>query len=137
MALTVKQQIFLAIALAIPFLQVAISGDPDILTDFVVPLGVNASLLDGNFFTFTGMRPLITSPPPTNFSVTKAAMAEFPALNGQSVSYALLQYSAAAGTVSVPSTLFATGVDDEILAKSFKTDVSTIQKLKAGLAPHA
>ncbi|TQD75401.1 hypothetical protein C1H46_039063 [Malus baccata] len=43
--------------------------------------------------------------------------------------------SANAGTVSIPNTLFATGVDDNVLAISFKTDVATIQKLKAGLAP--
>ncbi|KAL2536107.1 Germin-like protein [Forsythia ovata] len=45
--------------------------------------------------------------------------------------------SANAGTASLPTTLFATGVDDTVLAKSFKTDVTTIQKLKAGLAPKA
>ncbi|KAG4161585.1 hypothetical protein ERO13_D01G064950v2 [Gossypium hirsutum] len=118
-------------------------------------------------------------------------MAEFPALNGQSVSYAVLQYpacslnphhtrpsatelffltygilevgfidttnklftqiyscsivprmisqsafgSSVAGTVSVPATVLVTVVDDEkILAKCFKTDVDTIQKLKAGFA---
>ncbi|KAH1121066.1 hypothetical protein J1N35_004226 [Gossypium stocksii] len=209
MALTVKQRFFLAI-LVLAFLLSAISGDPDILSDFVVPMGVNNTLLDGNFFTYTGMRPLINSDPPTNFTVTKATMAEFPALNGQSVSFAVLEYpagsvnpphthpraaellfltygilevgfvdttnklftqrlqagdifvfpkglvhyqfncaendfavavsafgSAAAGTVSVPSTVLATGIDDEILAKSFKTDVYTIQKLKAGFAPKA
>nr|XP_009786973.1 PREDICTED: germin-like protein 9-3 [Nicotiana sylvestris]XP_016488350.1 PREDICTED: germin-like protein 9-3 [Nicotiana tabacum] len=38
------------------------------------------------------------------------------------------------GTVSLPTTLFATGIDDQILAKSFKTDVTTIQKIKAGLS---
>ncbi|XVE50565.1 hypothetical protein DITRI_Ditri01bG0172900 [Diplodiscus trichospermus] len=208
MAMTVNQQFFiLALVLAFPFL--AICGDPDILTDFVVPFGVNPTQLNGTFFTYTGMRPLFTSDPPTNFTVTKATMAEFPALNGQSVSYAVLQYpvgsvnpphthpraaellfltygilevgfvdttnklftqrlqtgdifvfpkglvhyqfncdekdfavaisafgSSAAGTVSVPSTLFATGIDDQILAKSFKTDVATIQKLKAGFAPY-
>ena len=42
--------------------------------------------------------------------------------------------SANAGTVSLPKTLFATGIDDNILAKSFKTDVATIQALKSGLA---
>ncbi|KAK4482713.1 hypothetical protein RD792_009880 [Penstemon davidsonii] len=41
--------------------------------------------------------------------------------------------SASAGTVSLPTTLFATNVDDIVLAESFKTDVGTIQKLKAGL----
>uniref|UniRef100_A0A8R7U2J6 Germin-like protein n=1 Tax=Triticum urartu TaxID=4572 RepID=A0A8R7U2J6_TRIUA len=141
------------------------------------------------------------------FAVSKASMAEFPALNGQSVSYAKLRFppstvnpththpraaelllllegtlsvgfvdtagklytkdlvagdmfvfpkgmvhyqsnqgsrpamalsafgSAAAGTVSVPVTVFGTGVDDVVLAKSFKTDVPTVQKLKEALTP--
>ena len=43
--------------------------------------------------------------------------------------------SANAGTVSLPNTLFTTGIDDNVLAKSFKTDVATIQALKAGLVP--
>jgi hypothetical protein len=43
--------------------------------------------------------------------------------------------SAAPGTVSVPVTVFGTGVDDTVLAKSFKTDVQTVQKLKAALTP--
>ena len=42
--------------------------------------------------------------------------------------------SANAGTSSLPKALFATDIDDDILAISFKTDVATIQKLKAGLA---
>jgi quercetin dioxygenase-like cupin family protein len=42
--------------------------------------------------------------------------------------------SASAGTVSIPSTLFTTGVDSGILAKAFKTDVATIEKIKAGFA---
>ncbi|XP_022851377.1 germin-like protein 9-3 [Olea europaea var. sylvestris] len=45
--------------------------------------------------------------------------------------------SASSGTASLPTTLFATGVDETILAESCKTDVITIQKLKAGLAPKA
>ena len=43
--------------------------------------------------------------------------------------------SANAGTVSLPNTLFTTGIDDNVLAKSFKTDIATIKALKAGLAP--
>jgi hypothetical protein len=31
--------------------------------------------------------------------------------------------------------VFGTGVDDAVLAKSFKTDVATVQKLKAALTP--
>ncbi|ERM97740.1 germin-like protein 9-3 [Amborella trichopoda] len=182
------------------------AGDPDILSDFILP--ANITNPDGNFFTFTGMRVVVGSSPPPNFKVTKATKAEFPALDGQSVSYAVLQFpsggvnpphthprsaellflvqgslevgvvdttgklyaqtlltgdmfvfpkglvhyqynsnaqypamalsafgSASAGTVSVPTTLFTSGISDDVLAKSLKTDVATIQKLKAGLAP--
>ncbi|KAA8549885.1 hypothetical protein F0562_001569 [Nyssa sinensis] len=156
------------------------------------------------------MRGVFNAPTPPNLTVTKASMAEFLALNGQSVSLAVLQYaaggvnpphthpraaellfvvegslevgfvdttnklftqtlqlgdmfvfpkglvhyqynadaknpataisafgSANAGTASIPTTLFATGIDDNILAKAFKTDVATIQKIKAGLAAKA
>ncbi|GLJ48673.1 hypothetical protein SUGI_1026760 [Cryptomeria japonica] len=41
--------------------------------------------------------------------------------------------SANAGTVSVPSTLFTTGIPDDVLAKSFKTNKQTIELLKGGL----
>ncbi|XP_040993310.1 germin-like protein 9-3 [Juglans microcarpa x Juglans regia] len=183
----------------------AIAGDPNILADFIVPQ--NATTIDGNFFTFTGLRSFVESGPPTTFKVLKVSMVEFPALNGQSVSYAVLEFangttnpphthprsaellflvqgslqvgfvdttsklftqtlqagdmfvfpkglvhfqynaaqtpavaisafgSANAGTVSIPNTLFITGIDDNVLAKSFKTNVATIQALKAGLAP--
>ncbi|XP_062001394.1 putative germin-like protein 9-2 [Rosa rugosa] len=181
-------------------------ADPDILSDFIVPQ--NNTKVNGTFFTCTKFRGLFDGVPET-FKVTKAALTEFPALNGQSVSYAVLQFpangvnpphthprsaellflvagsldvgfvdtknvlysqklqvgdifvfpkglvhyqynsqpnmpaiavsafgSANAGTVSVPLSVFATEIDDEILAKSFKTDVDTIEKIKAGLAPH-
>ncbi|KAL2536383.1 Germin-like protein subfamily 2 member 4 [Forsythia ovata] len=200
-----RKLFFLAVA-SLAIVQMAMSGDPDILTDFVLP--TNLTNVDGNFFTFTGMRVLIGIPPPSTFKVLKASLAEFPALNGQSVSYAVLLYpagsvnpvhthprsaellflaegalevgfvdttnklftqtlqagdlfvfpkglvhfqynadakvpalaisafgSANAGTVSLPNTLFNTSIDDNVLALSFKTDLATIQKLKAGLAP--
>ncbi|XVE50564.1 hypothetical protein DITRI_Ditri01bG0172800 [Diplodiscus trichospermus] len=184
------------------------ASDPDILSDFLAP--VNSTGLDGNFFTFTGLRGIFDADYPANFTVTKATMAEFPPLNGQSVSFATLEYpagtlnpphihprsaqllfvvdgslevgfvdttgklytqtlqladmfvfpkglvhyqynpssdepamavsafgSASAGTVSIPSTVFGTGIDDNVLAKGFKTDVATIQKLKAGLGAKA
>ncbi|KAL2536109.1 Germin-like protein subfamily 2 member 4 [Forsythia ovata] len=200
-----RKLFFLAVA-SLAIVQMAMAGDPDILTDFVLP--TNLTNVDGNFFTFTGMRVLIGIPPPPTFKVLKASLAEFPALNGQSVSYAVLLYpagsvnpvhthprsaellflaegalevgfvdttnklftqtlqagdlfvfpkglvhfqynadakvpalaisafgSANAGTVSLPNTLFNTSIDDNVLALSFKTDLATIQKLKAGLAP--
>ncbi|KAJ0045628.1 hypothetical protein Pint_05799 [Pistacia integerrima] len=187
------------------------AGDADITTDIVVPMNYSANkAVDGNFFTFTGLRNVVNSDYTQNFTVTKANTANFPALDGQSVSYTFLQFpagainpphthprsaelllvlkgwlnvgfidtnnkiykqtltagdmfvfpkglvhyqsnddpkqpstsisafgSANAGTVSVPLSVFTTGIDDTILAKAFKTDVATIQKLKAGLAPKA
>ncbi|KAI9194028.1 hypothetical protein LWI28_002495 [Acer negundo] len=182
--------------------------DLNITSDFVLPSIVTGSLVDGSFFTFTGICALVSAQPPPNFKVTKASMAEFLTLNRQSVSLVVLQFpavttnpphihprsvellflvdeslevgfvdttnklfnqtlqagdmfvfpkglfhfqynadaqkqaiafsafgSANAGTVSLPMTLFTTSIDDMILAKAFKTDVATIQALKAGLAP--
>ncbi|WOG82676.1 hypothetical protein DCAR_0101842 [Daucus carota subsp. sativus] len=187
-------------------IEIIMAGDPDILTDFIVPSNVTS--VNSSLFTFTGFRALLGGESPPAFKVLKASMAEFPALNGQSVSYAALQFpagatnpphthprasellfvvdgtlevglidtsnklytqtlqtgdlfvfpkglvhfqfnadakksalaisafgSSSAGTVSIPSTVFATGIDDNILALSFKTDVATIQKIKAGLVP--
>ncbi|XP_058088859.1 germin-like protein 9-3 [Magnolia sinica] len=184
----------------------AYASDPDITSDFIIP--ANRNSVNGTFFTFTGMRAPLRVGLPKAFNVTKASLTQFPALDGQSVSYALLQYpskgvnpphthpraaelllviagclevgfvdttnklytqtlqtgdmfifpkglvhyqynahsdspataisafgSANAGTVSIPSTIFATGIDDGILATAFKTDIQTVQKLKAGLAP--
>jgi quercetin dioxygenase-like cupin family protein len=194
--------------LVIPFavVQIAMAGDPDIVSDFLIP--PNVTTFDGSFFTFTGMRALVGAQPPSALKVSKVSAAEFPALIGQSVSYAVLQFpagttnpphvhprsaellflaggslqvgfvdttnklftqtlqagdmfifpkglvhfqynadaqntalaisafgSASAGTVSLPTTLFATSIDDNILALAFKTDVATIQALKVGLAP--
>ncbi|WJX50030.1 hypothetical protein P8452_36392 [Trifolium repens] len=67
------------------------AGDPDILTDFISPL---TGPIDAKFFTYTGFRVLVgpqsANPPP--FKVLKASLIEFPSLNGQSVSYAALQF---------------------------------------------
>ncbi|XP_057471981.1 germin-like protein 9-3 [Actinidia eriantha] len=192
----------LLLAFAITISPKASASDPDIISDFIIPQ--NCTSVDGSCFTFTGMRGIFYHFPKT-FTVTKVSMAEFPALNGQSVSYAVLEFpagninpphthpraaellflvsgtlevgfvdtknvlytqtlkdgdifvfpkglvhfqynrnhqepalaisafgSASAGTSSVPVSVFATGIDDEILAKAFKTDIGTIKKLKAG-----
>ncbi|XP_061364372.1 germin-like protein 9-3 [Gastrolobium bilobum] len=191
---------------AFAIVKITNASDPDILSDFIVP--PNITTIDGNFFTFTGFRELYAqNTPPSTFKVLKASKAEFPALDGQSVSYAVLQFpagsinpphthprsaellfaahgslqvgfvdtsnklftqtlkpgdlfvfpkglvhfqynadtqkpalavsafgSANAGTVSIPSTLFNTTIDDNVLALAFKTDVATIQALKKGFA---
>ncbi|CAN1832191.1 Germin-like protein 9-3 [Linum perenne] len=77
------------------------AADPDILTDFILPW--NLTTPNASFFTFTVLRPYFTSGvilAPTNFTVLKATMAEFPALNGQSVSSAYLIFPA--GTANPP-----------------------------------
>ncbi|KAJ7957707.1 germin-like protein 9-3 [Quillaja saponaria] len=199
-------QLFSMLISSFVVVQMAMAGNPDILSDFELP--PNVTNLDGSFFTFTGLRALVGNPVPSAFKASKISMAEFPALNGQSVSYAVLQFpagtinpphynsratgllfllqgtlqvgfidttnklftqtlqagdmfifpralvhyqynpdpqkpalaiaafgSASAGTVTLTNNLFTSGIDDNILALSFKTDVATIKALKDGLAP--
>ncbi|CAN0916824.1 Germin-like protein 9-3 [Linum grandiflorum] len=186
------------------FLQPTMAADPDILTDFILPQNSTTNITS-QFFTFSGMRPIFHQRP-QDFTIAKASLAQFPALEGQSVSYAVLQFpagttnpphihprasellylargslqvgfvdtanklytqtlqlgdmfvfpkglvhfqynvgkvtavafsafgSANAGTVSLPPTLFTSGIDDDVLVKGFKSDVTTIQSLKAGLS---
>ncbi|KAF9594399.1 hypothetical protein IFM89_031001 [Coptis chinensis] len=203
---TFEYGMFLLLAVAFAMVNMATAGDPDIISDIILPQNVTS--VDGNFFTYTAMRSLVEAPSVKNFTVLKASMNEFPALNGQSVSYAVLRFpgssinpphihprsaellfllygflevgfvdtknklytqkmqagdmfvfpkgvvhfqnnlysdesalavsafgSANAGTVSIPGSVFTTGIGDVILAKAFKTDVTTIQKIKAGLTP--
>nr|XP_043623923.1 germin-like protein 9-3 [Erigeron canadensis] len=180
------------------------ASDPDILFDYIVP--PNVTIVDGNFFTYTKIRGFFDVQNSTDTKSMAASMVEFPALNGQSVSFSILQLapggvsaphtrphatglflvlagqfevgfvdtsnklytqtletgdmfifpkglvhyqynpdmkkpavgvagfgSASATVVSVPKTLFETNIEDEVLAKSFKTSVAIIQKLKKGL----
>lgn len=93
---------FFVLVSSFAIVQMAIGGDPDILTDFVIPANQTNAIIDGNFFTFTGMRALVGTNPPPEFKVLKASMAEFPALNGQSVSYAVLQFPV--GSTNPPHT---------------------------------
>ncbi|EHA8588063.1 Germin-like protein 9-3 [Cocos nucifera] len=207
MALNALSNVLFYLPFAFATSHVTFAGDPDITSDFALP--PNTTVVDGSSFTFTGMRRAMTPDPPKAFTVFKATMAEFPALNGQSVSYAILMFpagsvspphthpraaellflvegflevgfvdttnklytqrlqpgdmfvfpkglvhyqycfgqspaaaisafgSASAGTVSVPGTVFTSGIDDDMLAKSFKTDVATIQMIKSGPASKA
>ncbi|KAH7655175.1 Germin protein [Dioscorea alata] len=193
--------IILVISLATLLLG-AHAADPDITSDYLVPTGVNP---DAKFFTFTGLSNILWStntPSNVTFKVTKVTNDEFPALNGQSVSCALLQYapgglnaphthprsaellivlqgwlkvglvdstnklftqilqtgdifvfpkglvhfqvnldsrypavalaafgSANAGTIQLTRALFASGIDNAVLAQSFKVDSNIIQKI--------
>lgn len=182
------------------------AGDPDLIVDYI-PIQVNGSV-NSTVFTFTGLRSAFTGDFPPNFKPTKASFVEFPALLGQSVALAVLQFptgslnpphthprsaelllvvsgslqvgfvdttnklfnqtlqigdvflfpkgmvhfqlnadprntataiaafgSANPGTLSLPVSVFTSGISDEVLAKSFKIDVSVIDSIKAGLTP--
>jgi len=201
--ITTRQVIF-SICVVTAFIGLAQASDPDILFDYIVP--PNVTKIDGNLFTYTEIRGFFDGPNLTETKSMLASMAEFPVLNGQSVSLSFLrlgpggvsaphtrthatglffvlegrfevgfvdttnklytqtlergdmfifpkglvhyQYnadckkpavavaafgSASASTVSIPVTLFDTKIEDVVLAKSFKTNVATIRKLKAGL----
>uniref|UniRef100_A0ACD5TXZ6 Uncharacterized protein n=1 Tax=Avena sativa TaxID=4498 RepID=A0ACD5TXZ6_AVESA len=101
MAPSLSLVVLLAMAICGSVSYVADANDPDILTDFIVPPGTNATLLDGTFFTYTS---LISSNAadvdPVKFTASKATAAEFPALLGQSVSYAALVFGT--GTLNPP-----------------------------------
>ncbi|AES67087.1 putative germin, rmlC-like cupin domain-containing protein [Medicago truncatula] len=85
---------------AFAIVQITLAGDPDILTDFIAP---NGTQVDGNFFTYTGFRALtVPNIQPSFFVALKASKKEFPALDGQSVSYAALMYPP--GTINPPHT---------------------------------
>ncbi|BFG34791.1 hypothetical protein CerSpe_210650 [Prunus speciosa] len=75
------------------------AGDPDILTDFIAPPN---GTVHANFFTYIGFRVVVGEGPPAALKVLKASLIEFPALNGQSVSYAVIQFPS--GTVNPPHT---------------------------------
>ncbi|KAI3757178.1 hypothetical protein L6452_04712 [Arctium lappa] len=85
-----KPEIY-CVSVVFAILCIATVGDPDILTDFVFP---DNTTIDSNYFTFTEMRQLVGGEYPTTFGVLKASMNEFPALVGQSVSYAVLEFPA-------------------------------------------
>ena len=87
--------------LFVTFFALVTASDPNIITDFVIPAN-SSTKIGGDFFTFTDLRGFFDRAYPPNFKVTKASMAEFPALNGQSVSFATLEYPA--GTINPPHT---------------------------------
>ncbi|KAM7463790.1 hypothetical protein LguiA_031911 [Lonicera macranthoides] len=189
--------------LLLTFCITAIASDPEIIQDFIVPK--NLTSINNKFFTYTKTRGIFNDNPKI-FTVTKASRSEFPALDGQSVSYEVLQFpqgalnalhmhprasellflvrgvlevgfvdtknvlyeqklkagdmfvfpkglvhyqynrddkgsaaaisaftSASPTTVSVPTSVFGAGIDEEILAMSFKTNGDTVKKIRAGI----
>lgn len=62
-------------------------------------------------------------------------MVHFQFNNGTAMARAFSAFgSASPGTISLPLTLFETGIDDAVLEKSLRTDRSTVDELKHDLA---
>lgn len=75
-----------------------VASDPELTSDFAVPVGLNASNLNGSFFTSTLLRNVSANT--GNFAtVTPVNLGVFPALQGLGVSSALLQYPVGAQNV--------------------------------------
>ncbi|KAE8718975.1 hypothetical protein F3Y22_tig00109983pilonHSYRG00052 [Hibiscus syriacus] len=70
--------------------QVIHASDRDIKLNSVVPRSIATA--DASFFTHSAFRALIGADQPAVFGVMKVSEAEFPALNGQGVSYAVLRF---------------------------------------------
>eukprot|EP01018_Ginkgo_biloba_P011647 Gb_05122 [translate_table: standard] len=96
-----KAVLIVALALSLLLVAKVQAGDPDIITDFVLPEGVEEAKVDGSYFTFTGFRGGAESKA-GSVGLKKASITEFPALGGMGLSMELLQFPA--GAVNVPHT---------------------------------
>ncbi|BFG20636.1 hypothetical protein CerSpe_069100 [Prunus speciosa] len=83
-------QLLIIFVIALATYKRILASDPDILSYYIVP---ENNTVDANFSTYTGFRDIFDDVPGT-LNITKDALAEFPALNGQNVSYAALKYPA-------------------------------------------
>ncbi|PHT65380.1 hypothetical protein T459_29805 [Capsicum annuum] len=94
----IKSSLFLLISIfTISISRTTIASDPDILSDFIAPEKQNSVV--ANFFTYTAMRGIFQKSV-DKCTTTKATKAEFPVLNGQGVSLAVLQFPP--GSVNPP-----------------------------------
>ncbi|KAJ4979546.1 hypothetical protein NE237_010326 [Protea cynaroides] len=90
-------------ALALIFIVKVDAADPELVSDFSIPDGVDQSKLDGAFFTYTGLRGGAAASSSSALAGRMAVtVSNFPALNGMGVSLELLEFPA--GAVNVPHT---------------------------------
>ncbi|KAL2643943.1 hypothetical protein R1flu_011530 [Riccia fluitans] len=68
------------------------ASDPELTKEFSVPPGVDASQLNGNYFTYTGFRGGVSTAPGETGS-KKATVTEFPALDGLGISFFLMSFA--------------------------------------------
>ncbi|PWA69813.1 germin [Artemisia annua] len=155
-------QCFLLLLMSSATLHISMAGDPDILSDFILPATVSYVVLK---FPNGTINPPHTHPSASELffvlmgslevgfvdttnklftqTLQKGDIYVFPKglvhfrFNSDAQDPALAFFafdSVNAGTVSVPNSVFCTTIDDQVLDLSFKTDVTTIQKIKSGLS---
>ena len=100
MVLKILKHALVVVLLTLMISHAVFAGDPDIISDFVLP--TNTTIVGANYFTYTRLHSLFDADPPKAFTVSKATKVEYPALDGQSVSYAVLQFPS--GAVNPPHT---------------------------------
>jgi quercetin dioxygenase-like cupin family protein len=71
---------------------VASASDPELTTDFFVPVGVNKTTLTADYFTDITLRTGVTIVPPAKFGAKRVNSDSFPVLTGLGVSSALVLY---------------------------------------------
>ncbi|KAK2996402.1 hypothetical protein RJ639_025982, partial [Escallonia herrerae] len=71
-----KRELLYVLAVVFASLHIAMAGDPDILSDFVVPPYV--ANVTADFFTYTGMRVLVGGNPPAAFKRAKRFLCSSP-----------------------------------------------------------
>ncbi|XP_057972776.1 germin-like protein 9-3 [Malania oleifera] len=92
----------LSVAFALLFLAATVcAGDPELVSDFAVPEGLDRTRVDGVFFTYTGLR---GREPSSRVGLGRklVSVKEFPALSGTGLSLELLEF--APGALNVPHT---------------------------------
>ncbi|OAE23165.1 hypothetical protein AXG93_1953s1250 [Marchantia polymorpha subsp. ruderalis] len=111
--------------------------DPELTNDFAVPVGMNASEITGDFFTFTGLRNF--SAAPNTFGSKKVTQGRVHFQINMSKKRSVLAISAFgssnAGTISLPKNIFGSGIKDEVLLQAFKINSAELMKLKAPFMP--
>ncbi|KAJ4836855.1 hypothetical protein Tsubulata_030733 [Turnera subulata] len=139
----------LLIVLALTTTKMAEASDPDILSDFIVPPYSNYNSIDGNFFTYQGaMNPPHSSicravvprcwilgfgvcrhqecalyPETANWRHVHLpkGLVHYHYNSNNEAAAAVSAFGSASAIVSVPKTVFGTGIDDGILAQAFKS----------------
>lgn len=196
-------RVLLAVMATLALVVVASAADPELTTDYFVPIGTNKTTLTADYFTSTVFRGMPAIVAPAKIGVKRITSDTFPVLTGLGVSNAIIKYlpgginpphthprgtevlyvlegtltvglvdttnkfftkvliqgdvfvfprglvhyqinqgekpvtvfvsfsSANPGTVSLPVTLFGSGIPDDVHTAAFKVDRQVVNRLQA------